>query len=280
MPGSDDWSLFEDADSDDSPWGDTSLPPRASPPEPAPARSFQAASGIQGRQFAEQCDTLLEHLGFTLGGRRVLTDVGVEVDQEAVSPAGVTVWFEYKGSVQGVAGPAPDHTLKKAMASGALLRAQRPSPVVVPRTCPGGVGAAMLTQALKLGYFSDVVCLDPTGRPPQALVALAAGRWPLAGAAGSGRVGSPPDRRRRRGGGDVVDHEQERAVDHELDRLGGAPVARAAAVAADATVPFSSMVTVAWWICRQLEGLAVGSPLIGAESVSVSNGAVTPPQRP
>ena len=166
MPGSDDRSLFEDADTDDSPWGDTSLPPRAAPPEPSPARSFQAASGIQGRQFAEQCDTLLEHLGFTLGGRRVLTDVGVEVDQEAVSPAGVTVWFEYKGSVQGVRpGLRRTDTLKKAVANGALLRALAdPAPyVVVTSHLPeAGSGAAMLTQALRLGYFSDVVCLyDP-----------------------------------------------------------------------------------------------------------------------
>src|SRR6476661_6165842 len=67
----------------------------------AKVRSFQASAGIQGRQFAEQCDTLLTHFGFELKGRRVLTEVGVEIDQEAVSPGGTTVWFEYKGSIQG-----------------------------------------------------------------------------------------------------------------------------------------------------------------------------------
>jgi hypothetical protein len=128
--------------------------------------SFQAAAGIQGRQFAEQCDTLLGHLGFELHGRRVLTDVGVEIDQEAVSPGGTTVWFEYKGSVQGNRpGLRRTDTLKKAIANGALLRAVAdPAPyVVVTSHLPeAGSGAAMLDAALRLRYLSDVVCLyDP-----------------------------------------------------------------------------------------------------------------------
>ena len=62
---------------------------------------FQASGGIQGRQFADQCDQLLRHYGFTLGGRLVLGEIGVEIDRVATSPAGREVWFEYKGSVQG-----------------------------------------------------------------------------------------------------------------------------------------------------------------------------------
>lgn len=166
MPGPDDRSLFEDQDVDDSPWGDASLPPRAAPPVPGPPRSFQAAAGIQGRQFAEQCDTLLTHLGYTLRGRRVLPEVGVEVDQEAVSPSGRVVWFEYKGSVQGLRpGLRRTDTLKKAIANGALIRGLAdPTPyVVVTSHLPeAGAGAAMLAQALRLGFFADAVCLyDP-----------------------------------------------------------------------------------------------------------------------
>lgn len=137
------------------------------PAVPAPTSpSFQAAAGIQGRQFAEQCDTLLGHLGFELHGRRVLTDVGVEIDQEAVSPGGTTVWFEYKGSVQGNRpGLRRTDTLKKAIANGALLRAvDRPAPyVVITSHLPeAGSGAAMLDAALRLAYLADVVCLyDP-----------------------------------------------------------------------------------------------------------------------
>jgi hypothetical protein len=145
--------------------------PKAEPatePGPAPSkpRSFQASAGIQGRQFAEQCDTLLTHFGFELKGRRVLTEVGVEIDQEAVSPSGTTVWFEYKGSIQGKRpGLIRTDTLKKAIANGALLRSLTdPAPyVVVTSHLPeAGSGAAMLEAALRLRYFADVVCLyDP-----------------------------------------------------------------------------------------------------------------------
>lgn len=133
---------------------------------PAVPPSFQAAAGIQGRQFADQCDTLLTHLGFELGGRRVLAEVGVEIDQEASSPNGTTVWFEYKGSVQGHRpGLRRTDTLKKAVANGALLRALAdPAPyVVITSHLPeAGSGAAMLEAALRLRYVADVVCLyDP-----------------------------------------------------------------------------------------------------------------------
>lgn len=132
----------------------------------AAVRSFQASSGIQGRQFADQCDTLLTHLGFSLRGRRVLAEVGVEIDQEATSPTGAVVWFEYKGSVQGHRpGLRRTDTLKKAIANGALLRALAdPAPyVVITSHLPAaGSGAAMLDAALRLRYLADCVCLyDP-----------------------------------------------------------------------------------------------------------------------
>jgi hypothetical protein len=135
----------------------------ASRPRPP---SFQAAAGIQGRQFAEQCDTLLTHQGFELRGRRVLAEVGVEIDQEVRSPTGRLVWFEYKGSVQGDRpGLRRTDTLKKAIANGALLRSLAdPAPyVVITSHLPeSGAGAAMLAAALRLGYLTDVVCLyDP-----------------------------------------------------------------------------------------------------------------------
>lgn len=136
--------------------------------EPAAAvRSFQASSGIQGRQFAEQCDTLLAHLGYHLRGRRILPEVGVEIDQEAMAPGGTLVWFEYKGSIQGHRpGLRRTDTMKKAIANGALLRALAdPAPyVVITSHLPeAGSGAAMLTAAKELRYLADVVCLyDPT----------------------------------------------------------------------------------------------------------------------
>ena len=166
QPRSETVAAHHDLDDEEGGWGDESLPPRERVRIPAPARSFQAAAGIQGRQFAEQCDTLLGHLGFELRGRRVLTEVGVEIDQEAVSPNGRLVWFEYKGSVQGTRpGLRRTDTLKKAIANGALLRAVAdPAPylVITSHLPESGSGAAMLKAALRLRYFADVVCLyDP-----------------------------------------------------------------------------------------------------------------------
>lgn len=155
----------------DAPTTSTGRDQPATEPSPAPratpARSFQASAGIQGRQFAEQCDTLLGALGYELRGRLVISEVGVEIDQQAVSPTGRLVWFEYKGSIQGNRpGLRRTDTLKKAIANGALLRGLAdPAPyVVVTSHLPeAGSGAAMLETALRIGYLSDVVCLyDPT----------------------------------------------------------------------------------------------------------------------
>jgi hypothetical protein len=130
---------------------------------PAAAPSFQASAGIQGRQFAEQCDTLLGHYGFTLHGPLVLADVGVEIDRSATSPGGRMIWFEYKGSVQGHRpGLIRTDTLKKAIANGALLAAldeRHPYVVLTSHLPQAGSGAAMLGAALRLGVLHDVVCV-------------------------------------------------------------------------------------------------------------------------
>ena len=124
---------------------------------------FQASSGIQGRQFAEQCDQLLTHYGFTLHGKLVLPAVGVEIDRVATSPAGSTIWFEYKGSVQGSRpGLLRTDTLKKAIANGALLAAlpDRNPYVILTSHLPQVLsGAAMLSAAKQLDYFHDVICI-------------------------------------------------------------------------------------------------------------------------
>jgi len=128
--------------------------------------SFQRAAGEQGRQFAEQCDLLLEQSGFRLGGRVRLRDLGVEIDREAVSPSGRTVWFEYKGSVQGTRpGLLRTDTVKKAVANGALLAAlpEHPPFILLTSHVPTRGGAlAMLSTAEALGYFGEVICIyDP-----------------------------------------------------------------------------------------------------------------------
>jgi len=129
--------------------------------------SFQAYGTQQGRQFAEQCDGLLVSRGYTLQTNLVLPDVGVEIDRVAVAPSGRTVWFEYKGSVQGARpGLMRTDTLKKAIANGALLQrlVERPPYIVLTSHLPNsGAGFAMLETALELQYFDDVICVyDPT----------------------------------------------------------------------------------------------------------------------
>ena len=124
---------------------------------------FQASSGIQGRQFAEQCDQLLTHYGFTLGGKLLLPAVGVEIDRVAVSRTGRTIWFEYKGSVQGSRpGLLRTDTLKKAIANGALLASvpeRHPYVVLTSHLPEVRSGAAMLRTARELRYFDDVICI-------------------------------------------------------------------------------------------------------------------------
>ncbi|MGO9148459.1 MAG: hypothetical protein ACLQEG_11075 [Acidimicrobiales bacterium] len=124
---------------------------------------FQASAGIQGRQFAEQCSQLLTHYGYTLHGRALIGNVGVEIDCVATSPAGNAIWFELKGSVQGTRpGLLRTDTLKKAIANGALLAGQptRCLFIVLTSHLPVvGAGAAMLETALRLKYLDDVICL-------------------------------------------------------------------------------------------------------------------------
>ena len=114
---------------------------------------------------------MLASRGYTLQGRLLVAEVGVEIDRVAVAPSGAAVWFEYKGSVQGSRpGLLRTDTLKKAVANGALLQrlVDRPPYIVLTSHVPtGGAGHAMLETALELQYFDDVICVyDPaqTGR--------------------------------------------------------------------------------------------------------------------
>jgi hypothetical protein len=141
--------------------------PTAAPAAEAAPRSFQSASSLQGRQFADQCDTLLAGSGFRLGGRVNVAQVGIEIDQEAVAPSGQTIWFEYKGSLQGHRpGLLRTDTLKKAIANGALLGAVEGHPpfVVLTSHVPeAGSGLAMLDAAKALGFVHDVICVYRPG---------------------------------------------------------------------------------------------------------------------
>ena len=124
---------------------------------------FQAAASAQGRQFAEQCDLLLLNSGYEVRSRVLVSAAGIEIDREAVSPLGHTIWFEYKGSVQGSRpGLLRTDTLKKAIANGALLKGMEGCPpfIVLTSHLPeAGAGLAMLEMAVRLGYVNDVICI-------------------------------------------------------------------------------------------------------------------------
>jgi hypothetical protein len=128
---------------------------------------FQSSAGWQGRQFAQQCDFLLQSNRFTLHGRRLLSELGVEIDQVATSPNGNELWFEYKGSFQGTRpGLMRTDTLKKAIANGALLRVlpDHPRYIVLTSHLPQrGSALSMLEAALDLGYLDQVICVNDPG---------------------------------------------------------------------------------------------------------------------
>lgn len=136
-----------------------------------PLVHFQRRGVAQGHAFDGQCRLLLRALGFfavTDKPFRVVS-VGIEVDAEAHTRTGTTIWFEFKGSWIGSRpGLRRTDSVKKAVASGCLLRA---SPVPYPdlvvmtthRPVRGSAGERMLQLALTSAAIADVVCVnDPS----------------------------------------------------------------------------------------------------------------------
>jgi len=125
---------------------------------------FQSLAGRQGRQFSEQCDLVLESEGFTLEGKLLLGEIGLEIDRVARTRDGRIVWFEYKGSFRGATpGMLRTDTVKKAIANGALLAAipDHPPYVVLTSHVPErGAARAMLETALRLSYLTDAICVN------------------------------------------------------------------------------------------------------------------------
>lgn len=135
---------------------------------PGPVRSglvtSARATAVRRPQFEHQCDLLLEMVGFELGrGPFTVPEVGVEVDREAVSPSGRTMWFEYRGSLQGVRpGLRRTDAVKQSIAHGALLAhvsPRRPFVVLTSHQPGAGAGQALLKAAGRMGYVDAVVCI-------------------------------------------------------------------------------------------------------------------------
>lgn len=131
--------------------------------------TFQAASSLQGGQFAAQARFALESTGFTLNGPLILSSIGVEIDEESTSPNGNPIWFEFKGSLAGTRpGLMRTDTLKKAIANAALTKtlnqqSRAPFVVLTSHVPTKGAGLAMLTTALQSGIVDEVICLYQAG---------------------------------------------------------------------------------------------------------------------
>ena len=92
--------------------------------------------------------------------------MGIEVEDGRIARHGYKIVDE-KGTVEGeVTSGTHSPTLKKAIANGALLQAVQAHPpyVVLTSHLPvGGAGLRMLSTAMELKFFADVVCIyEPT----------------------------------------------------------------------------------------------------------------------
>lgn len=78
----------------------------------------------QGRRFHEECISALHYAGFEIPDQNfVIADVGIELDAITNNAHGISMPWEFKGSLQGTRpGLMRTDTLKKAIANGYLLQ--------------------------------------------------------------------------------------------------------------------------------------------------------------
>jgi hypothetical protein len=126
--------------------------------------NFQSAGVKQGARFAEDCLLVLEHNGGleTVSPLRI-PELGIEIDCHAYNDT-TSVYIEFKGSVQGrQPGLIRTDTTKKAIVNGALLLGYVDIPYIIFTShlpLPGSSSDHMLRRGLKLGYVTDVVCVN------------------------------------------------------------------------------------------------------------------------
>jgi hypothetical protein len=125
---------------------------------------FQGMSTEQGNQFAENCLLALRIAGFEIVKIRLkIPEVGIEADVHTMNVHGISMFWEFKGSLQGERpGSKRTDTLRKAI-GGAYLFSQSgqyqccsPQLLLTSHVPDHGAGYAML-QCLPRSIFFDVL---------------------------------------------------------------------------------------------------------------------------
>ena len=127
--------------------------------------NFQSDASGQGRKFEEICNDILIAKGFTLLGSKIITRLGIEVDQVAISGNNETYWFEFKGSWKGRRpGMIRTDTTKKGLCNALLAHVDtisHPKFIIMSSHLPkpDSSGDNMCKIAKNSGALYDLICV-------------------------------------------------------------------------------------------------------------------------
>ena len=129
---------------------------------PEPYDDFQRRASQIGKTFATWCEITLQSIGFTLQGKTIIKDAGVEIDQLVENRNGEKLYFEFKGSSKP---PRPGmqrtDTVKKALCNAFLLDRLGIGPyiVITSHKPKKGSSSAKMIELAKDVLF-DVICIS------------------------------------------------------------------------------------------------------------------------
>lgn len=129
---------------------------------------FQASSSRQGKEFEDAVCTVLKIAGWAII-ERCRKAHHAEIDIVALSPAGREWWIECKGSWgKRQQGASSSDTAKKAVGVAWMLSLVegRPPYLLVTSHLPNESTSTnvFLTEAVRCGLFTDVVCMSDLHR--------------------------------------------------------------------------------------------------------------------
>lgn len=93
---------------------------------------FQRRATAIGKAFESLCNDHLRNLGFTLLGRKKISEAGIEIDQVALNSKQKKIYFSFVGGLEGVRpGLMRTDTTKKVLCNAFLMRQCGLGPFVV-----------------------------------------------------------------------------------------------------------------------------------------------------